>query len=260
MPEARPVEAIGYRAIDLYARCTLARAVELRVEGVEWLPRAGATLIVAHHYHHLYDGLILLRELRRAQRRPTHIFVALDWIGAPLQRRGMELACRLARWPTILRADAFALRQGFYDGTSAYQLSEAPAMLRAATRLSLELLRAGETLVIFPEGYPTIDPFLTPKADGRDFLPFEPGFVKLAQLAERDGVTQVNIVPTGLAYQRLPGERQRWRVTLRFGAPVSIAPRASHAEALALAAEVERRVRALSALPSAAGAAPGERA
>ena len=259
-PAARPVEAIAYRAIDLYARRTLARDVELRVEGAERLPRAGATLIVAHHYHHLHDGLILLRELRRAQRRPAHIFVALDWTRTAPQRRGMELACRLARWPAILRTDDFALRQGVYDGISAYQLREAPAMLRAATRMSLELLRAGETLVIFPEAYPSVDPFPTPKADGRAFLPFEPGFVKLAQLAERDEATQVSIVPTGLAYQRLLGERPRWRVTLRFGEAASIAPRASHAEALALAAQIERAARALSALPTPAGAAPGERA
>jgi putative membrane protein len=162
------VEAIAYRASDLYARRTLARAVELRVEGAERLPRVGATLIVAHHFHHLYDGLILLREARR----PAHIFVALDWTRTPLQRRGMELACRLARWPAILRTDAFALRQGFYDGVSAYHLREAPAMLRAATRMSLELLRAGETLVIFPEAYPVIDPFPNLKAlMGRRFCP-----------------------------------------------------------------------------------------
>ncbi|HEY8326452.1 MAG TPA: 1-acyl-sn-glycerol-3-phosphate acyltransferase [Ktedonobacterales bacterium] len=246
---ARPVEvveAIAYHAIDLYARRTLARAVELRVEGVERLPRVGATLIVAHHFHHLYDGLILLREARR----PAHIFVALDWTRTPLQRRGMELACRLARWPAILRTDAFALRQGFYDGVSAYRLREAPAMLRAATRMSLELLRAGETLVIFPEAYPVIDPFPTPKserADGETFLPFAPGFARLAQLAERDGRTQVSIIPTGLVYERLATARPQWRVTLRFGEPTSIAARATPAEVAALVAQVEQTTRALSA-------------
>ena len=242
---ARPVEAIAYRAIDLYARRTLARAVELRVEGAERLPRAAATLIVARHYHHLYDGLILLREARR----PAHIFVALDWTRTPLQRRGMELACRLARWPAILRTDEFALRQRIYDGPSAYQLREAPAMLRAATRLALELLRAGETLVIFPEAYPNIDPFPTPKADGETFLPFAPGFARLAQLAGRDGVTQVQVVPAGLAYERLATARPQWRVTLRFGEPLRIGPHATHAEAAALAAQVEQMVRALSTTP-----------
>lgn len=246
---ARPVEAIAYRAIDLYARRTLTRAVELRVEGAERLPRVGATLIVAHHFHHLYDGLILLREARQ----PAHIFVALDWTRTALQRRGMELACHLARWPAILRTDAFALRQGFYEGVSAYQLREAPAMLRTATRMSLELLRAGETLVIFPEAYPVIDPFLTPKseaAEGETFLPFEPGFARLAQLAERDGSTQVHIIPTGLAYERLATTRPQWRVTLRFGKPLRIAPRATPAEVAALVAQVEQTTRALSATPS----------
>lgn len=122
-------------------------------------------------------------------------------------------------------------------------------MLRAATRLSLDLLRAGETLVIFPEAYPNIDPFPTPKADEAAFLPFAPGFARLAQLAGRDGVTQVHIVPTGLAYERLATARPQWRVTLRFGEPLCIAPHATHAEVAALVAQVEQAVRALSATP-----------
>lgn len=238
---ASPVEAIAYVAFDVFARVTLAREVELRVEGAERLPREGASLIVARHYHNLLDGLILLRYARR----PTHILVALDWTRTRWQRLGMELACRMARWPAIVRADAYAIAQGRYAGMSAYSLAEARPMLRGATRLATELLREGATLVIFPEAYPNIDPYPTPKADDRAFLPFESGFVKLAQLAERDGQTQVNIVPTGFAYERLP--RNHWRVTLRYGEPLRIAPRATTAEVAELVAQVEGAVHALSA-------------
>ena len=244
---AGPVETIAYAIIDFYARRTLARDAELRVDGAERLPVTGATLIVARHYHNLLDGLALLREARRPG-RPAHIFVTLDWTRTALQRRGMELACRTARWPAILRTDGFTLAQGHYDGVSAYRLSEARPMLRAATRLATDLLRAGETLLIFPEAYPNVDPFPTPKADGRAFLPFEPGFAKLAQLAERDGVTQVSIVPAGFAYEKVEaGPRPRWRITLRYGDPLRIAPRATPAEVAAFVAQVERTVQALSA-------------
>lgn len=250
---ASPVEAIAYTAIDLFARRTLARDAELRVEGAEHLPRMGATVIAARHYHNLLDGLALLRYARR----PAHLFVTLDWVRTPLQRQGMELACRMARWPTALRNDEFNLRRGHFQGTSAYTLGDAQPMLRAATRLAIDLLRAGETLVIFPEAYPNVDPYPNPKADGRDFLPFAPGFVKLAQLAERDGKTHVSIVPAGFTYERLPGPRERWRMTLRFGEPRAIAPRATPAEAATLVALVEADVHALSApAPSAAVSAP----
>jgi putative membrane protein len=92
-----------------------------------------------------------------------------------------------------------------------------------------------------------VDPFPTPKADGRAFLPFAPGFAKLAQLAGRDGQTRVAIVPAGFAYERLPGPRVRWRITLRYGEPRGIAPRATPAEVAAFVAQVEREVQALSA-------------
>ncbi len=238
---ASPVEAIAYAAIQTFARRTLVRNVELRVEGAEWLPREGATLIAAHHYHNLYDGLILLCHARQ----PVHLLVTLDWVRTRWLRWLMLLACRVARWPAVLRTDDFLISRGHFNGVSAFRLEEARPMLRAATSLARDLLRAGQTLVIFPEAYPTVDPVFTPKVDGREFLPFEPGLVKLAQFAQRDGVTRVAIVPAGFAYTRLPG-RDRWRVTLRYGEPRFIDARARAEEATALVARIEVDVRALS--------------
>ncbi len=248
---AHPFEAVVDGLIDLFARITLALYVDLRVEGAERLPREGATLIAARHYHFLFDALVLIRHTRP----PTHFFVGLDWTHKAWERRGMELLCRMARWPTILRRDEFTLGRGHFDGLSAYKLSEAQPMLRAATRLATNLLREGGTLVIFPEAYTTVDILPTPKDDGTEFLPFRPGFAKLPQLAERDGKTEAPIVPVGFVYELLAGSRrrwgiiarQRWRITLRFGEPRTIAAHATPAEVAALIAEVEREVRALSA-------------
>ncbi|HEY7850647.1 MAG TPA: 1-acyl-sn-glycerol-3-phosphate acyltransferase, partial [Ktedonobacterales bacterium] len=179
---------------------------------------------------------------------------ALDWTTARWQRLAMELLCHAARWPTVLRVDDYTLTS-FERGASAYTLDEAQPMLRAATHQTIKLLRAGETLAIFPEAYTTIDIFPTPKADGGEFLPFRSGFVKLAQLAERDGTTRVSIVPAGLRYERLrgprrprwlPGRRPLWRVTVRFGEPQSVAMRATPAEVAALRAQIECEAQALS--------------
>jgi 1-acyl-sn-glycerol-3-phosphate acyltransferase len=245
-----PVEALVDALIDLFARITLALYVDLRVEGATHLPREGATVIAARHYHFLFEALAL----RRTAHGSGRFWTALDWTTARWQRFGMELLCHAARWPTVLRTDDHTQPQ-FARGASAYTLDEAQPMLRAATRQTVKLLRAGETLIIFPEAYTTVDIFPTPKADGLVYLPFRPGFVKLAQLAARDGKTQVSIVPTGLAYERLsgprwprwlPGRRPLWRITLRYGEALRIAPRATPAEVAALVARIEREARALS--------------
>lgn len=248
---AHPFKAVVVALIDLFARITLALYVDLRVEGATNLPREGATVIAARHYHFLFDALALWRSAQS----PAHFWTALDWATARWQRFGMELLCHAARWPTVLRVDDYT-RANFARGASAYTLDEAQPMLRTATHQAVRFLRAGETLLIFPEAYTSIDIFPTPKADGLEFLPFRPGFVKLAQLAERDGKTLVSIVPAGFAYERLsgprrplwlPGRRPLWRVTLRYGEAQRIAARATPAEGAALVAQIEREARALSA-------------
>jgi putative membrane protein len=174
----------------------------------------------------------------------------------------MELLCRLGGWPITLRIDEYS-RDRFATGATAYSQGEAQPMLRAATRRAIQILRAGETLLIFPEAYTNVDVFPTPKKNGPDFLPFRPGFIKLAQLAERDGKTRVSIVPVGLAYERmarqrrppwLPSWRPMWRITMRFGEAQYIPPHATATEIAALRAQVEREVQELSASDSASQA------
>jgi 1-acyl-sn-glycerol-3-phosphate acyltransferase len=247
----RFVESFVDLLIDLFARITLALYVDLRVEGREHLPPTGGVIIASRHYHFLFDALAL----ERIARRPSHFWTALDWTSAAWQRLGMELLCRAARWPFMLRVDQYSLKR-FERGESAYRLKEAHPLLRVATQQAVALLRSGETLALFPEAYTSVDIFPTPKDDGRSFMPFRPGFVKLAQLAERDEGVHVSILPAGFYYERLTGPRRpawrfsrhkMWRVTLRLGEPLCIAPRATPAEVAALVAQVERAVHALSA-------------
>jgi putative membrane protein len=106
------------------------------------------------------------------------------------------------------------------------------------------LLRAGLPLLVFPEGYPNIDPSYTPKTDDDAFLPFRPGFIRFVALAERDGLTHVSIVPVGLEYAR----GDRWRLTVRFGPPIAFASGVDHVEQVHA---IEEQVRRLSGSPQA---------
>src|SRR6266571_7139569 len=178
-------------------------------EGPEHLPRSGPVLIVARHFHWYYDGHVLVRTIPRR----LHIIVALDWLQSRALRLLIEFACSLPDWPIILRGEEF--RKHKKDEPWVYTRVEARRYLRQVMRTATRLLRSGEIFVMFPEGYANIDPHPTPKANLDAFLAFQPGFVRLAELAERDGKTRVAIIPTGFTYTR--EQDKPWHATVRFG-------------------------------------------
>lgn len=234
MQDSRTLQVIGGLvrvALPLACRAIVGRRADVMVEGAHYLPRTGPVVLAARHYHNAYDGCILIA----VAPRPLHLLVALDWVRTTRVRRVMEAACRLAEWPIVLRADA--LRRPGHRG--AYGRGEGRRYLRAAIRESVRYLHAGGVLVIFPEGYPNVDPAFTPKRGTDDVLPFHIGFVRIVELAQRDGRPALPIVPVGFSYQR----GMRWRVTVRFGAPLVADGTSSRA---ALVDRVERQVRMLS--------------
>jgi uncharacterized membrane protein/1-acyl-sn-glycerol-3-phosphate acyltransferase len=213
------------------------RKVKVVVEGLEYVPRSGPVLIAARHFHHLYDGCVLMR----AVPRHLHIFVALDWVQKRWLRSLMEWACTMVDWPIVLRTEQLNENATQHSETASgsYSLVEARSYLRHAITDSVRLLRNGETLVIFPEAYPNIDPGNTPKVEKNDFLPFRPGFARLVEMVERDEHTRVAIVPAGLSYT----QNERWNITLRFGPAFS---RSDYTSSTHLVQDVEKRVRELS--------------
>ena len=211
---------VGAWSRRLAARWLVARALDLHVVGLEHVPAAGPAILVARHYHHLYDAAAILACVPRE----VHVLIALDWLGGGARLHLMRWLAAAARWPGVWRAGP------------GWRLN------RDGYRLSLKLLREGRLLLVFPEGYPVIDPEGSRKADPEGFLPFDTGFLVLA---ERAGL-EVPIVPVGLWYAPRPGGG--WTVWLRFGRPVrlSTAERGQHR---AQVAAVEAEVRRLSAPP-----------
>jgi putative membrane protein len=198
-----PFGQLGPRAISEWGIRT--QTASIVVEGREHLPARGPVMLVARHFHHLLDGAVLVTRLPR----PIHIVVGLDWAANPRQRRWMERACRAAQYPIVLREPTV-------ERSGVYRRDEIMGYTRAALRATTRLLRAGRVVLVFPEGYPNVDPTGTRKASPESWLPFEPGFLKMIDLAERDGQTQVAIVPVGFSYVAGP----RWRITARIGAPL----------------------------------------
>jgi 1-acyl-sn-glycerol-3-phosphate acyltransferase len=145
----------------------------------------------------------------------------------------MESAIRSAGWPAVLRPDAVTRRS---DGTrpqsrSVFREDDIARYQRRALRDAVHVLARGGALLIFPEGYPNLDPNFTPKKEPEEFLPFHAGFAVIAAAAQRRLGAPVPTVPVGLRYEA--GER--WRVRIRYGVPMvarDFASRRSFVEAV----------------------------
>jgi 1-acyl-sn-glycerol-3-phosphate acyltransferase len=216
-----PLGQLGPRAISEWGLRTQVAAVH--VEGREHIPAGGPVMLVARHFHHLLDGAVLVTRIAR----PIHIVVGLDWAATAAQRGWMERMCRAAQYPIVLRAPTV-------ERTGSYRRDELLRYTRRALRETTRLLRAGRVVLVFPEGYPTIDPSGTRKRGAEDWLPFEAGFLKMIDLAERDGTTRVAVVPIGFRYQA----GRRWSISARIGSPLGRGERG--------VAEIEAAVRRLS--------------
>jgi putative membrane protein len=239
----RPV----YRLVDEFLRWgarTLLRGWRVSVEGLEHLPAAGPVILAARHEHHLYDACALLT----VSPRPLRFLVALDWTRSGLQRRVMEALCRLAGWPIILRPQRFELPKP----PVAYRKKEVPQYLMSGLREAIARAAGSEALVVFPEGFPSIDPHI-PAARAYLGSTFYPGAVWIARYAARRSGRAVPIVPVGLRYGG-PGEHS---LTVRFGRPILVS---EVADLPRLLAAIEAEVAALSAeWPEAASVPAGVR-
>jgi len=237
MSHGSPTPGYVWKPARQWFRWHLKRQIDLRVEGFEYVPRDGAAMLVARHFHHYWDGAIFSATFER----PIHIVVGLDW-SQGIGRKAIEALCRAADFPIILRTGTDPSTPASAPGP-AVDVTDARRYLRQAVDETTALLRAGELMIVFPEGYPTIDPHASRKPDRDAFLPFQPGFVQLVAQAQRGGTPPVPIIPVGFEYASLDPKDKRWRVVVRFGEPVFLAPGQDRA---ALLRDVESRVKALS--------------
>jgi 1-acyl-sn-glycerol-3-phosphate acyltransferase len=225
------------RSMRLIARALAAGRLKTFASGIEHIPSRGPVLVVARHYHHLFDGLALYAALPR----PMHILVTLDWVKSRWSGRSMQWLTGLARWPVILREDALQARRQDRDGV--FTRDDVVRFQHRALRESVQLLVEGRVLVVFPEGYPNIDPAYTPKSVPDQFLPFKAGFAAIAAAAHQRLADPLPIVPVGLSYH--PG--RPWIVNLKFGDPVYWTEFASRDLLIRF---VEKEVKSLSGTPA----------
>jgi len=221
------------KAMRAIAAILAAGRLKTQATGMGNVPAQGPALIVARHYHHLYDGLALFA----AMPRQFHIVVAIDWVKNRRVQWFMQTVNWIARWPTLLRADAVA-RCNYSTGL--FSRADVARYRRSALGDAAELLVQNRVVVIFPESYPNIDPNYTPKRNLDEFLPFKPGFLEILGAAEKKTNRAIPIIPAGLRYR--PGAC--WEAFLKLGEPVC---REHFSDPVQLLRLLEERVRELSA-------------
>jgi len=169
----------------------LAHGKRLDAIGADRVPDDGPVVLAARHYHHLLDGVGLIKHVKR----PVHILVALDWISSRSTRAVMETLTSLAGWPVTLRPEELGAAG---RGRRAYGPDEVFAYQRRAFRECVELLREGRLLVVFPEGYPVLDPHAQREPRATVLAPFKSGFARLAVSASRSTGRPVHVLPVGI--------------------------------------------------------------
>jgi len=201
-------------ATRLGARALAAGRVAISVTGLEHIPAAGPVLLVARHYHYIFDGVALLVSIPR----PIHMLVTLDWVKNEYARRLLGLATATVRWPVVLRSDAGRTHVTGAWGEKLIRAGAVRRYQRSALDDSVALLAEGRVLVVFPEGYPNVDRHYTPKTKPEEVLPFRGGFAAIAATAERRLGSPIAIVPCGFSYTK----NGSWTARLSIGRAVSL--------------------------------------
>jgi 1-acyl-sn-glycerol-3-phosphate acyltransferase len=173
---------------------------QLGAVGVDRVPDEGPVLLAVRHYHHLFDGVGLIRHVKR----PVHILVALDWISNRPARRIMEALTSIAGWPVTLRTEELGAPG---KGRRAYRQEEVPSYQGRSFRECAELLGDGRVVAIFPEGYPVIDPHSHRAPRATVLAPFKSGFARLAVAASRRSGRPVHVLPVGIRCDGTPSGR-----------------------------------------------------
>ena len=193
-----------------------------RVHGLEHLAAVGGPGVFAANHQSCMDPAVILAALPRAMRYRVVTAMAKDFFAPHFHPEGHP---RLARFTNGLN---YYLSTALFN---AFPLPQREAGTRHALRYAGELIGAGNSLVIFPEGRRTV---------GDALAPFQPGAAMIAVQLE------VPVVPVrlrGLDTVWREGQRmvRPGRVAVRFGPHL----RLRGGDYVALAAQLEAAVKAL---------------
>jgi 1-acyl-sn-glycerol-3-phosphate acyltransferase len=180
--------------LRLVARVALSwyyRSIE--VINLERVPADGAVILAANHPNAMVDALVVGTSLGRRVR---------------LTAKATLLEQPLTRW--IVRSLGIVPLRRTSD-ESASRDPAVPDRNATAFEAVVDALRAGEVVLIFPEGRSHSEPSLSE---------LRTGCARIALQSRAAGVDPLTIVPVGITFEHK--EQPRSRVAVRFGQPLGI--------------------------------------
>lgn len=192
---------------------------DVRIEGLDRIPRGRPLLLVVNHPNALVDALLVGWTI------PWRVMILAK---ATLFRN--PVAATLLRWVGVLpvRRASDERARGRVDPT---RNRDTFVAVRAA-------LGRGRTVLIFPEGKSHDEPSLAP---------LKTGAARIALEARSAGIAGLTLVPIGLTFERK--DLPRTRVLVQVGEPISMdawhRPEDARSEAEALTGDIDARLRAV---------------
>ena len=194
----------------------------ITADGLEHVTALPGPVVFAANHQSYIDPSVILAALPRGQRHRVVTAMSKEFFAAHFHPKGRT------RWQRFTNSLTYYLATTFYN---AFPLPQREAGTRQALRYASELIAAGNSLIIFPEGQ---------RYTGNSIASFQPGAAMLAARLE------VPVVPVRLrGVDLVLGEGQRMacpgRVQVRFGPPMKL----DGTDYVALAEKLESIVKAL---------------
>ena len=220
--QAWPVRHLRRAALAVWLLPMTRLFAWIRVDGLEHVSALDGPVVFAANHQSFIDPSVILAALPRTKRYRVVTAMSKEFFPAHFNP---EHHARTARFTSSLN---YYLSTGFYN---AFPLPQREAGARDALRYAGELVSAGNSLLIFPEGQ---------RVTGDAIAPFRPGATMLAARLD------VPVIPVRLrGIDRVLGRELRMarpgRVHVRFGPP----RRLQGGDYAAMAADLEAAVKAL---------------
>jgi 1-acyl-sn-glycerol-3-phosphate acyltransferase len=195
-----------FRLTRLFASAVVRVYFRMEIQGLENVPADGAMIVAPNHVSYM-DPI---------------------WVSSPLKRP--------LRYMTWDRMTGLPLLGALMRAYGAFPVNiDGPSGNRAALRNSLEQLRAGGGLMIFPEG--------SRSRDGR-LLSFKPGVIRLALEAEVP-IVPVSIVGGFDAYPPHYKFPRPYKVKVIYHEPIKLSPPSKNSQLKDYMREETERLRSL---------------